>query len=121
MDFSEPGKIDLADFMEKNYKFNMPLDRFSYLTGRSLTTFKRDFKNIYGVTPQRWLTEKRLKLAYYLLSEGNHKPAEIYREAGFENLSHFSFAFKKSLVMHRNPFWQMSISIRQYSLVDPYN
>jgi AraC-like DNA-binding protein len=91
--FSEPGKIDLADFMEKNYKFNMPLDRFSYLTGRSLTTFKRDFKNIYGVTPQRWLTEKRLKLAYYLLSEGNHKPAEIYREAGFENLSHFSFAF----------------------------
>lgn len=94
-DFSEPGKIDLAGFMEKNYMFNMPLDKFSYLTGRSLTTFKRDFSKIYGVTPQRWLTMKRLKLAHYLLSESNQNPVEVYREAGFENLSHFSYAFKK--------------------------
>ncbi|MDN5284245.1 MAG: AraC family transcriptional regulator [Mucilaginibacter sp.] len=94
-DFSEPGKIDLADFMEKNYMFNMSLDKFSYLTGRSLTTFKRDFYKIYSATPQRWLTEKRLKLARYLLSQDNKRPAEVYREAGFENLSHFSYAFKK--------------------------
>jgi AraC-like DNA-binding protein len=94
-DFSEPGKIDLADFMEQNYMFNMPLDKFSYLTGRSLTTFKRDFSEIYGITPQRWLTKKRLKLAHYMLSERKQKPVEVYREAGFENLSHFSYAFKK--------------------------
>ena len=94
-DFSEPGKIDLADFMEQNYMFNMPLDKFSYLTGRSLTTFKRDFNKIYGATPQRWLTKRRLKLAHYLLSESKQKPVEVYREAGFENLSHFSYAFRK--------------------------
>ena len=94
-DFSEPGKIDLADFMEQNYRCNMPLEKFGYLTGRSLTTFKRDFKNIYGATPQRWLTKRRLKLAYYLLSESKQKPVEVYREVGFENLSHFSYAFKK--------------------------
>lgn len=94
-DFSEPGKIDLADFMEKNYMFNMSLEKFSYLTGRSLTTFKRDFSRIYGVTPQRWLTTRRLRLAHYLLSESKQKPVEVYREAGFENLSHFSHAFKK--------------------------
>jgi AraC-like DNA-binding protein len=94
-DFSEPGKLDLADFMEHNYMFNMPLERFSYLTGRSLTTFKRDFNKIYGVTPQRWLTNKRLNLAHYLLSESKQKPVDVYREAGFENLSHFSYAFKR--------------------------
>ncbi|CAM4417289.1 AraC-type DNA-binding protein [Pedobacter westerhofensis] len=94
-DFSEPGKIDLEEFMEQNYMFNMPLERFSYLTGRSLTTFKRDFINIYGATPQRWLTKKRLKLAHYLLSESKQKSVEVYREVGFENLSHFSYAFKK--------------------------
>jgi len=93
--FSEPGKIDLADFMEQNYMFNMPLERFSYLTGRSLTTFKRDFNKIYGVTPQRWLTKRRLKLAYYMLSESRQKPVNVYREVGFEDLSHFSYAFKK--------------------------
>ncbi|MDF7814232.1 AraC family transcriptional regulator [Hymenobacter sp. YC55] len=94
-DFSEPGKIDLAEFMEKNYMFNMSLEKFSYLTGRSLTTFKRDFTKIYGITPQRWLINKRLQLAHYLLSESKQKPVEVYREAGFENLSHFSYAFKK--------------------------
>jgi len=93
--FSLPGKIDLVDFMEKNFMFNMPLLKFAYFTGRSLTTFKTDFKKAFAVSPQRWLTQKRLELAHYQLSEKNRKPADIYLEAGFENLSHFSFAFKK--------------------------
>lgn len=93
--FEEPYKIDLASFMEKNFMFNMPLEKFGYLTGRSLTTFKRDFYKAFNVTPQRWLTKKRLELAYYQLTEKNKKPVDIYYETGFENLSHFSFAFKK--------------------------
>ena len=93
--FEEPYKIDLADFMEKNFMFNMPLKKFGYLTGRSLTTFKRDFHKIYNKTPQRWLTQKRLELAHYQLVEKSRKPSEVYLETGFENLSHFSFAFKK--------------------------
>ncbi len=93
--FEEPGKIDLASFMEKNYMFNMPLEKFGYLTGRSLTTFKRDFQKAFGATPQKWLTEKRLELAYYQFVEKNKKPIDVYFEVGFENLSHFSFAFKK--------------------------
>lgn len=93
--FEEPHKIELSNFMEKNFMFNMPLEKFGYLTGRSLTTFKRDFQKIYSTTPQRWLTQKRLELAHYQLTEKNKKPVEIYLETGFENLSHFSFAFKK--------------------------
>lgn len=93
--FDEPHKIDLSSFMEKNFMFNMPLEKFGYLTGRSLTTFKRDFNKIYNVTPQRWLTQKRLDLAHYQLTEKNKKPIEVYLEIGFENLSHFSYAFKK--------------------------
>jgi AraC-like DNA-binding protein len=93
--FEEPDKIDLVSFMEKNYMFNMPLEKFSYLTGRSLTTFKRDFKKAFKMTPQRWLTRKRLEFAYYQFTEKNKKPIEVYLETGFENISHFSFAFKK--------------------------
>lgn len=93
--FEEPGKMELVSFMEKNFMFNMPLEKFGYLTGRSLTTFKRDFHRMYHITPQRWLTQKRLELAHYQLSEKNRKPIEVYLETGFENLSHFSFAFKK--------------------------
>lgn len=93
--FDKPGKIDLAGFMEQNYMFNMTMDKFSYLSGRSLTTFKRDFKNLYHTTPQKWLTQKRLELAHYQLSEKKRKPSEVYVEAGFENLSHFTYIFKK--------------------------
>lgn len=93
--FEEPGKIDLVSFMEKNYMFNMPLEKFGYLTGRSLTTFKRDFQKAFQCTPQKWLTEKRLELAYYQFVEKKRKPVDVYFEVGFENLSHFSFAFKK--------------------------
>ena len=93
--FEEPGKINLADYMEKNFMFNLPMEKFGYLTGRSLTTFKRDFKKVFNSTPQRWLTQKRLELAHYQFVEKKKKPIDVCYETGFENLSHFSFAFKK--------------------------
>lgn len=93
--FDEPGKIDLINFMERNFMFNIPMEKLGYLTGRSLSTFNRDFKKLFNITPQKWLTEKRLQLAYYQLSEKKKKPTEVYLEVGFEDLSHFSFVFKK--------------------------
>jgi len=93
--FDDPHKVDLIGFMEKNYMFNMPIEKFSYLTGRSLTSFKRDFKKAFAISPQRWLTQKRLVLAHYQIAEKKRKPVEVCYETGFENLSHFSYAFKK--------------------------
>lgn len=93
--FEEPGKIDLAEYMERNFMFNLPLEKFGYLTGRSLTTFKRDFSRLFNTTPQRWLTQKRLELAHYHFVEKKKKPIDVCFEVGFENLSHFSYAFKK--------------------------
>lgn len=94
-DFSEPGKIDLEGFMNKNYQFNVELKRFAYLTGRSLATFKRDFDKIFHITPSRWLQQRRLQQAHYLIKEKGQAPSDVYLELGFEDLSHFSFAFKK--------------------------
>jgi len=94
-DFEGPGKLNLADFMERNYMFNLTMDKFCYLTGRSLTTFKKDFKNKFGTSPQKWLTMKRLNLAHSEMKTKSRKANEVYIEVGFENLSHFSYAFKK--------------------------
>ncbi|HEV7379473.1 MAG TPA: AraC family transcriptional regulator, partial [Dyadobacter sp.] len=93
--YSEPGRVDLVSYMEKHFMFNLPLEKFGYLTGRSLTTFKRDFSRAFNVTPQRWLTQKRLELAHYQFVEKRKKPMDVCYETGFENLSHFSYAFKK--------------------------
>ena len=94
-DFGIPEKIDLEAFMIKNYKFNVNLERFAYLTGRSLSAFKRDFEKIFNDTPSHWLIQKRLDEAHFLLEKKNKKASDIYLDLGFEDLSHFSFAFKK--------------------------
>jgi len=95
-DFSEPGKIDLEEFMIRHYKFNVDMKRFAHLTGRSLATFKRDFEKIFHISPNRWIQQKRLEEAKFLIKEKGMKPSDVYLEVGFEDLSHFSFAFKKN-------------------------
>jgi len=95
-DFSEPGKIDLEAYMNEHYKFNVDISRFAYLTGRSLATFKRDFEKVFNTSPNRWLQQKRLNDAYFLLKEKGWKTSDVYMEVGFKDLSHFSFAFKKA-------------------------
>lgn len=94
-DYGIPEKINLEAFMNRNFKFSVSIQRFAYMTGRSLSTFKRDFKQTFNDTPNRWLVQKRLKEAYFLIEKKHQKPSEIYLELGFEDLSHFSFAFKK--------------------------
>lgn len=94
-DFGQPGKLDLEAFMNRNYKFNVSLERFAFLTGRSLSAFKRDFNAIFNSSPSKWLLKRRLAEAYFLLDKKQKSPSEIFMDIGFENLSHFSFAFKK--------------------------
>ena len=94
-DFSEPYKIDLEKFMLCNFHYNIPIEKFARLTGRSLAGFKRDFQKTFGMAPRHWLQEKRLIEARHLIEKKNKKSSAIYLDLGFESLSHFSHAFKK--------------------------
>lgn len=82
--------------MNEHYRFNVDLNRFAYLTGRSLAGFKRDFDKIFHISPNRWLQQKRLDDAYFLIMEKGMKSSDVYLEVGFKDFSHFSFAFKKA-------------------------
>ncbi|MTH14790.1 AraC family transcriptional regulator [Flavobacterium sp. LC2016-01] len=94
-DFSEPGKIDLEAYMNEHYQYNGSLEEFAYLTGRSLSTFKRDFEKIFSTTPNKWLLKKRLEEAYYLLEKKKMRATDVYVDVGFKDYSHFSISFKK--------------------------
>lgn len=94
-DFNEPWKIDLIEFMEQNYMYDLSMEEFASFTGRSLSTFKRDFKKVSNLPPQKWLIKKRLEVAYDLIKENGKRVSDVYVEVGFKNLSHFSLAFKK--------------------------
>jgi AraC-like DNA-binding protein len=94
-DFSNPHKIDLQKFMRQNFNYNVPIEAFAKLTGRSLAGFKRDFDAVFQTSPRKWLKEKRLNEAHHLIHRKKQKPADIYLDLGFENLSHFYTSFKK--------------------------
>ena len=94
-DFTEPWKIDIMDFLDKNYMYDLSIEDIANYTGRSLAAFKRDFKKISSLSPQKWLIEKRLKVANDIIRTDNKKVSDVYLEVGFKNLSHFSTAYKK--------------------------
>ena len=94
-DFNEAWKIDILEFMNANYMYEFSLEELAHYTGRSLATFKRDFKKLSDLTPEKWLIRKRLEVAYRLMKEGGKRISDVYAEVGFKNPSHFSTAFKR--------------------------
>lgn len=64
-------------------------------TGRSLSTFKRDFKKCSTLSPREWLIHRRLEAAHELIQKGERKVSEICFDVGFKNLSHFSKIYKE--------------------------
>lgn len=93
-DFVDQWKIDIIDFMEKNYKNELSMQEIAYYTGRSLSTFKRDFKQCSDLTPQKWLIQRRLEAAHELIRKGGRKVSQVCYDVGFKNLSHFSKIYK---------------------------
>ena len=70
------------------------MPEFARATGRSLSTFKRDFKKFTNLSPERWLTNRRLLAAHDLLRR-DRRVSDVCFDVGFKNVSHFSAIFKK--------------------------
>ncbi len=94
-EFSLAKRADLTLFMRNNFMMRVPLEEFAKMTGRSLSTFTREFKIVFGTTPHKWILKKRLQAAYKILSETSKKVGDVCIETGFEDMAHFSKAFKK--------------------------
>ena len=93
-DFASPWKIDLLEFMNENYMYRLSLKELANYTGRSLSTFKRDFKKLTDQTPERWIIDKRLDEAQRLLAHGCRRVSEVMAKVGITNQSYFSRAYK---------------------------
>jgi len=89
-----PLANNIQPVIEANYCYNLTLDAYAKLCNRSLSSFKRDFYNLYGESPARWLLNKRLGQAQKLLCNSSKSIVDISFEIGFENSTHFSHTFK---------------------------
>lgn len=90
---NQPVK-DLSYVLEANYTNQLSVNDLASLSGRSLSTFKREFQQIYNTSPAQWIREKRLSKAKELLTTTNMSVTDVCFTTGFENIAHFSRAFK---------------------------
>ena len=90
------SKTSINEIMQSNFTYNMKLEEFAYLSGRSITSFKRDFVSTFNCTPGKWLLKRRLEHARYLLEVTDKNINELVFETGFENASHFIRVFKQA-------------------------
>lgn len=89
-----PQKRNIKSFMEHNFDKPLRIEDYAYLTGRSISTFRRDFKSFYDRTPQKWLQEKRMDKALQIINHKEISVTELAYEVGYENISYFIKAFK---------------------------
>ncbi len=89
------GQTPLEKVMEDNYLYNLTIEEFSRLCGRSVSSFKRDFQAQFHMPPRKWLYQKRLDHAKSLLINSEQPVQQICYEVGFENPSHFNRKFKE--------------------------
>lgn len=95
-DFVDPWKIDIIDYLNENYMYDLSLEEIASYTGHSLATFKHDFAKVSDLTPQKWLIKRWLEAAYDLIKSGKKQVTEACFDVGFKNLSHFSKVYKEA-------------------------
>lgn len=91
----EPVRTDIRNVVEQHYASPVSVSELAYLSGRSLSSFKRDFQNIYNIAPATWIREKRLEKAKDMVETTALSVSDICYSLGFENVSHFSRIYKE--------------------------
>ena len=93
------GRRNLKVFMEDHFAKPLKIEDYAYLSGRSLSSFRRDFKSYFDIPPQQWLKQRRLEKAFQLLNNEDLSVSEVSLEVGYENTSYFIKAFKEKYAM----------------------
>lgn len=85
---------DLLKTIEEHYLQPYSLKELAYISGRSLSSFRREFESLFLITPAKWIQEKRLQKAKELFLTTQLTIANVCYEVGYENVSHFSRLYK---------------------------
>lgn len=86
---------DLRSFMLRHYDRPLSIEDFARLTGRSNSTFLRDFKRSFGQTPREWLLGQRMEKARSMIEGGQTNITDVAADLGYESISHFIRNFKR--------------------------
>lgn len=93
-EFLNPISLEIMDYINKNYQSVITLreiaDRFSY----SVSSVSHIFKNDFGVSIKKYISEKRMNAIHMCLQRGE-KPQEVSNDFGFSNYSTFYRSYRE--------------------------
>nr|WP_299214042.1 AraC family transcriptional regulator [uncultured Allomuricauda sp.] len=110
LEISNQKKASIENIMNANFQYDLPIEAFAKLSGRSLSSFKRDFKKCFETSPSKWLINRRLTYSKMLLINTQLNINEICYDSGFKNTSHFIRAFKEKYKLPPNQFRKLNAS-----------
>lgn len=70
------------------------IEELAFLCNTSVSSFKRRFIKIYGLPPQKWMVQQKMKMAAGLLKHPDERPGSVFEKVGYGNHSSFTKAFK---------------------------
>ena len=85
---------EALNFVESNYRRDIPIDEVAAACGLNRSYFGRIFKEAMGLTPQQYVINYRMTKASELLKSSMIPISEVSASVGYENQLHFSRAFK---------------------------
>ncbi|WP_442603151.1 helix-turn-helix domain-containing protein [Paenibacillus sp. KN14-4R] len=96
------------DFMAACYSQPISLTDIARVACLSPNHFLRSYKQLFGMSPHQFLTEKRLQQAKRLLLQTDQPVTDICLEVGFQSPSSFSGLFTKRFGVSPSLFRQQS-------------
>lgn len=85
----------VTEFINDNLEKDLTLTEIAEVADLSHFHFARSFRKTLGVTPQQYITNRRIEKAKELLSKSDLPIVEIGFQTGFKNQSHFTTLFRK--------------------------
>ena len=83
------------DVLDRSYAEPLDLRIMADAAGYSLFHFVRAFREVYGETPGRYLSRRRVERAKELLRSANLTVTEVCLQVGFASLGSFSARFRE--------------------------
>ncbi len=92
----EESRYEIESIVRSNYLNDVSIEDLAFLCNTSTSTFKRQFKEIFGESPKKWITSERMQTAERLMLQGRKTISEVAMSCGYKSLTSFARPFKKT-------------------------
>ncbi len=89
----KPNEVEFKSVIQHNLYANLSLDELATLCHLSVSSFKRKFSEVFGDSPKKFITRKKVEKAAELLHSSKDRVSDIAYDVGFDSLATFNRNF----------------------------